>query len=93
MNLETYKRVREIFETVLSQPVGKRAAFLDHACNDNLDLRHEVERLLAANEREDEVLQNLPELEPLVSLELGSYVSGTRIRPYEMGGNSVEAKE
>jgi serine/threonine protein kinase len=48
MSPERYHQIRNVFETTLAQPAETRPAFLDQACENDPDLRHEVERLLAA---------------------------------------------
>ena len=44
-------RVREIFAGALQQPPACRAEFVNAACDGDLDLRAEVESLLAASDR------------------------------------------
>ncbi len=46
MNHEDYQKVKKIFQAALDIAPGERAAFLDKACQDNEDLRREVEKLL-----------------------------------------------
>ena len=43
--------LRNVFDRAASLPPQDRAAFLAHACGDNVALRREVERLLAADAR------------------------------------------
>ncbi len=43
--------LRDVFDRAASLPPQDRAAFLARACGDNLALRQEVERLLAADAR------------------------------------------
>src|SRR5215213_4912448 len=50
MNREDYQRVKQIFQSALDAAPAERAAFLDSACQDNEDLRCEVERLLSSFE-------------------------------------------
>src|SRR5215213_5079803 len=50
MNREDYQRVKQIFQSALDAAPAERAAFLDSACQDNEDLRREVERLLSSFE-------------------------------------------
>jgi len=48
MNLdERWGRIEEIYHSALELPPGARQAFLDNACNQDPDLRREVESLLA----------------------------------------------
>jgi len=46
MNREDYQQVKKIFQAALDIAPVERDAFLDEACQDNEDLRREVERLL-----------------------------------------------
>ncbi len=43
------RKIEILFERALDLPEGQRAAFLDRECADDLDLRREVESLLAAD--------------------------------------------
>ena len=43
--------VEQVFGAALDQSPGKRGAFLDEACQDSPELRHQVEELLLANQR------------------------------------------
>jgi tetratricopeptide (TPR) repeat protein/predicted Ser/Thr protein kinase len=49
--------VAELFKRALDQPAEQRAAFLDQACGDDLELRREVESLLKFNEDGEEFLE------------------------------------
>ncbi len=51
MTPERYQRIKELFARVCDLPPGQRAAFLEQACGDDDDLRHEVETLLAHDDR------------------------------------------
>lgn len=48
--------VAALFEAALEHPAGEREAWLEEACGDDLALREEVERMLAAHERSDGIL-------------------------------------
>ena len=50
MTPQRWARIKEIFGAAFEQPEGERAAFLDSACNGDLELRAEVERLLAESD-------------------------------------------
>ncbi|HKZ79410.1 MAG TPA: protein kinase [Pyrinomonadaceae bacterium] len=43
---ERWKKVEEVFESVLERPPSERAAFLESVCQDDLSLRNQVETLL-----------------------------------------------
>jgi len=47
MDPERWERVKAVYHSALDQDPGERAAFLDHACRDDRELRREVESLLA----------------------------------------------
>jgi hypothetical protein len=46
MNPEEYQKVKAVFQSVLEIEPPKRAAFINKTCQDNADLRREIERLL-----------------------------------------------
>jgi len=48
---ERWKKVEEVFESVLEKPPAERAAFLDSVCRDDLSLRNQVETLLLSLEQ------------------------------------------
>ena len=45
MNREDYQKVKQIFQSALDITPGERSDFLDKHCQDNKDLRREVEKL------------------------------------------------
>ena len=47
MDPERWERVKAVYHSALDQDPGERAAFLDHACRDDRELRREVDSLLA----------------------------------------------
>ena len=48
MNPERFQRVGELYHAALERPADQRAAFLEQACAGDIELRHEVQSLLAA---------------------------------------------
>ncbi|MHC5027020.1 MAG: tetratricopeptide repeat protein [Planctomycetota bacterium] len=56
METERFHQIENVFHDAIALPAGERALFLDEACNDDLDLRAEVESLLLQNGRETGVL-------------------------------------
>ena len=50
MTPERWEQVKHLFEGALEVKSGSRAAFLEAACQGDLELRAELERLLAENE-------------------------------------------
>ncbi len=51
MNPDRYQQVSQLYHAALELDSGKRIAFLDAACGDDEELRHEVESLLTAHQR------------------------------------------
>ena len=49
MKPECWQQIEAIFQEALAREASRRAAFLDDACSGDLELRPEVESLLAAN--------------------------------------------
>ena len=56
MNSQRWARVSELFLSAAGLPPERRQAHLDAACGDDLDLRAEVEQLLASDVENDESL-------------------------------------
>ena len=50
MKPERWKQIETLFQEALARTPSSRAAFLDHACSADSELRSEVESLLAANQ-------------------------------------------
>ncbi len=59
MTPERWRRVTELFQSAVAQSVETRAAFLDEACAEDGSLRWEVEALLAADSKEEGVLEEI----------------------------------
>ncbi len=68
--METVSRtkLKEIFEAATNLPVSERAAFLDHCCADNINIRNEIKRLLAADDAVGSFLESSPFDEAVISL-------------------------
>ena len=60
MTGERWQRVKAIFQAAVERPDGERTAFLITACNGDVELRREVESLLASDASDDGVLDSLP---------------------------------
>ena len=58
MNADRWKQVEACYHAALGRPVPERAAFLTQACANDLELRHEVESLLA--QQADSFLESAP---------------------------------
>src|ERR1041385_3269872 len=76
----------EIFTDALSLPRAERAAYLEHACDGDSELRRKVEALLEGHDRVGDFMENSPKT---TSLQVGSKVSagekpGGRIGHYKL---------
>jgi tRNA A-37 threonylcarbamoyl transferase component Bud32 len=59
MTTERWRQIESIFEAISQAPLGKRAALLDEACGGDLELRQEMESLLACDS-DDEAFLSTP---------------------------------
>src|SRR3954471_10306723 len=48
MKPQQFRKVRDLYEAALEQPPEERTAFVEKACQDDVELRGEVQRLLIA---------------------------------------------
>ncbi|MFN8058154.1 MAG: protein kinase [Vicinamibacterales bacterium] len=78
MEPERWQRITEIFHAALATDSGRREAVLANACGDNVVLRAEVDRLLAAH-REAGSFGERPVFVPALSLETGASIGSYRI--------------
>jgi hypothetical protein len=53
---DRFIRIRELFEAALAQPPASRNAFVEAACAGDMEMRNEVDRLLAAHEKTDAIV-------------------------------------
>jgi hypothetical protein len=51
MNSDRWKRVEEVYYSMLASPPGSRAAILEQLCPEDQNTRHEVESLLNARDQ------------------------------------------
>ena len=77
--MDRWQRIKEVFAGAFDRPLESRAAFLDEACGDNLEMRREVESLLAAEQEAGRFLSSAV-LSPATELEL----TGQQIGPYRL---------
>jgi len=77
MDPERFRRVDELFHSVLQRPAGERSGFLREVCGADEELRREVESLLAYESRAGEFMET-PAAEAPTSL-VGSTLSHYRI--------------
>ena len=59
MASERWHRMEALFDEASALPAGERAAFLTRACGEDLEMRADIESLLAADEKAAEFLQRL----------------------------------
>ena len=85
--------LRDVFNRAASLPAQDRAAFLARACGDNLALRQEVERLLAADQRAGLVFDSGSsggdsdaELKPAARDDTAALRAGAGLGPYVIVG-------
>jgi serine/threonine-protein kinase len=57
MKPDRWRKVDELFEAALKREPRDRAAFLDHACGSDRELRREVEKMLAYDEHAEDFIQ------------------------------------
>ncbi|MGH9855135.1 MAG: protein kinase domain-containing protein, partial [Blastocatellia bacterium] len=57
MKAERWREIETLFHAATERDSGERAAFLDHVCAGDDDLRREVETLLAESERGGDLLE------------------------------------
>jgi non-specific serine/threonine protein kinase/serine/threonine-protein kinase len=62
---ERWKQVKELLCDVIEMDPTRRSAYLEHACGDDISLKHEVQRLLAAQESAGPAFMKEPALEVL----------------------------
>ena len=79
-----WERQKELFQAALTRPPELRAAFLDHACAGDDELRREVESLLDAHDEAGGFLSRPIELETEAEEAAGTDASPQRIGPYQI---------
>ena len=88
MDTERWRRIESLFLQTLDQHDEKRSDFLDEQCRDDPSLRHEVERLVAADARAAE------RVDGAIGRAMRSFhdvlPAGTRLGRYEIVGRLAE---
>ena len=80
-----WQRIQSLFEELIDSKDAERAARLDSACGDDLDLRSSVESLLRSDaRREDPLLDVIGEAAESLLEEHQDRLIGTRIGPYRV---------
>jgi serine/threonine protein kinase len=87
--MDRQRRVRELFDAALDQPIEHRGKFLADACQDDAQLLETVERLLRANDRSAGILDT-PIHErietPTIDRQPGSFIGAYKILQELPGG-------
>src|ERR1700684_1382757 len=81
MPSHTWEQIENIFQQAADLPPQEQAAFLDHACHDDAELRREVQSLLDSDRKSGEKItravedeaQSLFGLPPIIGTRLGAY--------------------
>src|SRR3954453_14306083 len=88
MNPERWRRTKEILDITLRLPPAEREAYLTRVCEDDAELRAEVDSLLDAQEAAGDFLEGPLFKEPAdpgMGARLGAYKVGERIGNGGMG--------
>jgi eukaryotic-like serine/threonine-protein kinase len=83
-----WQRVKGVFQAALDRPPEARAAFLDAACRDDLELRREVESLLTCQPQVAGFLATPASLSATADIPVAgpTFTAGARLGPYEIVG-------
>src|SRR5262249_44106816 len=76
-------QVEALFVEAIPKSLSERAAFLDHVCEGNRELRQEVERLLAAHPGPEGFLDD-PPLDNTAAFDAPTEAPGAIIGPYKL---------
>ena len=79
MEIERYRRIDEIFQAALDLAEGEQAAYLDHACECDADLRREVEALLRCDKGDKSFIES-PAFELAPELMAGAHSTSLMCR-------------
>lgn len=90
MDRDRWQEITALFEAILARPRGERTTYLENACQGDLELRREVENLLAADHKAGSFLEAPPAVAqapgqqgPGQSKQLGKYL-GNQLGKYEI---------
>ncbi|MGC4051415.1 MAG: serine/threonine-protein kinase [Paludibaculum sp.] len=81
MNSERWRLIEGIFAEAVECPAAERSNFLDQACGADIELRRELESLLACDAPEHQLIE-LPSAMP--ELEDDTELAGRRVGPYRL---------
>lgn len=85
MNPERWRQIKQLYDSALEQDPARRDGFLAKACQDDTDLRREVESLLAQTGSTDDLAGQLARADALAAVET-ALKPGERLGPYEIQG-------
>src|SRR5438270_13376715 len=86
MSPESWKQVKELFESALDQPPADRAQFLREQCPDE-SLRREIEKLLANHKEAGNFLSN-PAMNPQIAIPRETPETGS-VGEFSFGGGGI----
>lgn len=84
MTPERWKRIEEIFSTVVDRPVAEREAYLTRICGEDQEMQREVLSLLARDTAEDFIPDAILNAALSVAAEPKDDLTGERIGPYRL---------
>src|SRR5437016_14296344 len=86
MTSERWQRVKEIFQSALDLDPADRAAFLAEVCDGDVELRKEIESLLAASEKDGSFIDSpaYAAAATLIVDEPAALKRGTTVGPYDI---------
>src|SRR5215813_3230580 len=84
MTPERWKQIDQLLQEALERGPAERAAFLDRACGDDGELRHEVESLLGFHNRAETFIETPPAVMAAALLEATESRAGQTIGHYEI---------
>jgi hypothetical protein len=84
MQSERWKRIEQVYHSMLASPLTRRVAMLDELCSDDEDLRREVESLLEAREQAGSFLSPTNLRDQIAELVSEPYLVGHRLGHYHI---------
>ena len=84
MKQELWRRVEELFHAALERPPEARRAFLDEACGEDNELRHQVAMLISKDEHADSRWDKPLVSDVTATLQLGASLVGRQFGTYRV---------
>ncbi len=84
MTTERWRQIEDVFSQALDHPAAERARFLDQACQDDADLRREVESLLACDAPDKKLVEIPAEFAQGRERQGADNLAGRRIGSYRL---------